>query len=81
MVFLIQMDILDPILGSEKTVNIPDIGELDLGRVLGPVLATGDKKLWSRGCQSGDFRVVGHMKMAFMDRQATFAVAAPEKVG
>ena len=46
--FIRKMKILDKRLGPIETLDTADVRQLDLGRVLGPVLAVGDKKLGPR---------------------------------
>ena len=63
-----------------EPVNVLQVGEFDLGGVLGPIVAVGDDKLRTGGGQRGDLGVVGLVLARPMDGHRAFASAAPEEV-
>ena len=82
MAFVFEMGILDAVLGAVEHVDFLNIGKPDLRNPLGPVFAVGDNELRAGSGEGGDFRVVGFVGGALMDRHAAFAgAAAKEKRG
>ncbi len=60
-----EVDVFDIVAGPVKLVNASEVRILDVGRVLGPVLAVGDQQLRPRCGQRGYLRVIRLVGSAF----------------
>jgi hypothetical protein len=76
-----MVDVLDLVGRAEEGVDAPDERELELGRVLRPVLAVGHEKHGPRRGQRRDLGVVRLVARAPVNRHAALADAAAEEVG